>query len=91
MSQKVTQIKELEDGTEISIDFWALFTDEEKENTEVLTIVDKSGVVYSTISETFKKNFFRMVEIFSDEEFNIVKISGTTKAGRDYVNCDLAD
>lgn len=92
MSQQTTQIKELEDGTEITIDYWALFTDDTKENeSEVLTIVDKNGDVYATISDTFKKNFFRMVEIFDDEEFAIVKISGTTNAGRDFVNCDLAD
>lgn len=92
MSQKTTQIKDLEDGIEISIDYWALFTDDSKENeSEVLTIVDKNGVVYATISDTFKKNFFRMVEIFEDEEFAIVKISGETKNGRDFVNCDLAD
>ena len=92
MSQQTTQIKDLEDNTEISIDFWALFTDDTKENeSEVLTIVDKNGVVYATISDTFKKNFFRMVEIFEDEEFSIVKISGKTNNGRDFVNCDLAD
>lgn len=92
MSQKTTQIKDLEDGTEITIDYWALFTDDTKENeSEVLTIIDNDGVVYATISDTFKKNFFRMVEIFDDEEFAIVKISGTTNAGRDFVNCDLAD
>lgn len=92
MSQQTTQIKDLEDGTEITIDYWALFTDDTKENeSEVLTIVDKNGVVYATISDTFKKNFFRMVEIFDDEEFAIVKISGKTNNGRDFVNCDLAD
>ena len=92
MSQQTTQIKDLEDGTEITIDYWALFTDDTKENeSEVLTIVDKNGVVYATISDTFKKNFFRMVEIFEDEEFAIVKISGKTNNGRDFVNCDLAD
>lgn len=92
MSQKTTQIKDLEDGTEITIDYWALFSDDSKETeSEVLTIVDKNGVVYATISDTFKKNFFRMVEIFGDEEFAIVKISGETKSGRDFVNCDLAD
>lgn len=92
MSQQTTQIKDLEDGTEINIDYWALFTDDSKETeSEVLTIVDKNGVVYATISDTFKKNFFRMVEIFDDEEFAIVKISGETKNGRDFVNCDLAD
>lgn len=90
MSQQTTQIKDLDDGTEITIDYWALFTDDTKENeSEVLTIIDKNGIVYATISDTFKKNFFRMVDIFDDEEFAIVKISGTTNAGRDFVNCDL--
>lgn len=92
MSQTTRQIKDLADGTEINIDFWALFTDDTKdEESEVLTIVDKDGIVYATISDTFKKNFFKMVDLFEDEEFSIVKISGKTNAGRDFVNCDLAD
>lgn len=92
MSPTTKQIKDLADGTEIDIDFWALFIDDTNdEESEVLTIVDKDGIVYATISDTFKKNFFKMVQLFEDEEFAIIKISGTTNAGRDFVNCNLAD
>lgn len=86
------QIKTLEDGTEINVDYWAHFIDDSKEEVvEVLTIVDKYENVYSSISETFRKNFFQMVEIFDEDEFSIVKISGFTKDGQTFVNCDLAE
>lgn len=87
-SQEVTLIKDLEDGTEITPDYYANYNDSDKD-VEVLSIVDKEGIVYSTVSETFKRNFWDIVDIFGDEDFTIKKISGTTKSGRQFVNCDL--
>lgn len=87
-SQEVTLIKDLEDGTEITPDYYANYNDSDKD-VEVLSIVDNEGIVYSTVSETFKRNFWDIVDIFGDEEFTIKKISGTTKSGRQFVNCDL--
>lgn len=87
-SQEVTLIKDLEDGTEITPAYYANYNDSDKD-VEVLSIVDGDGIVYSTVSETFKRNFWDIVDIFGDEDFTIKKISGTTKSGRQFVNCDL--
>ena len=89
-TQSPILIKDIEDGTKITPNFWVVYTDVEKD-TEVLSIVDVDGNVYTTISKTFKDNFLDMASIFAGEEFALVKISGTTKAGRPFVNCDLAD
>lgn len=89
-SQQPILIKDLEDGVEITPDYWAIYEDTDKD-TEVLSIVDTEGQVLSTISETFKKNFLDIADIFQDEDYTIKKISGTTKAGRSFVNCDLVD
>lgn len=90
MSQSTVQVKDLDEGFIIDFEYWTLFHDDDKD-VEVLSIVGKDGVVYTTISATFKANFFRLVDIFNDESFSIIKLSGKTNAGRDYVNCDLAD
>lgn len=87
-SQEVTLIKDLEDGETITPVYYAEYLDTDKD-VEVLSIVDAEENVYSTISETFKRNFWDIVDIFGDEEFTIKKISGTTKSGRPFVNCDL--
>ena len=87
-SQEVILIKDLEDGEQITPAYYAEYVDTDKD-VEVLSIVDEEENVYSTISETFKRNFWDIVDIFGDEGFTIKKISGVTKNGRPFVNCDL--
>lgn len=80
-------------GVNLNVTMWALYVDTnvKGEDVEVLALMDADGQVYTTISEVFKRSFFGIVEDFKDEEFpEIVILEGTTKAGRSYVDCDIA-
>lgn len=90
-SPSVISVKDLEDGTVIEVDKYLLYEDinSQDEPVELLSILDKDGQAYATQSATFKRQFRRIAEIFGDEDFSVKKISGTTKNGRPYVNCDL--
>lgn len=59
------------------------------EENEILSILDESGTVIATISETFKRDFFSIADLMGGDEFSIKIIHGTTKAGRDFVTCEM--
>lgn len=90
-SPSIVSIKDIPDNTEIEIYAWCEYNDISKdgEETELLSIMDSNFNVYACQSATFKRNFFDLVDIFENETFTIKKLSGTTKAGRPYINCDL--
>lgn len=55
---------------------------------EVLAI-KSDGVVLSTISNTFKKEFFDIFDIMGEEEFSIHVVKGLTRGGRTFFTCSL--
>lgn len=95
-SSSIVSVKALEDGTTITPRGWLTFDDENAkgETSHMLSIIgdDAFGqeAVWSCQSQTFKDNFMDLWNMFDGEPFTLKKISGVTKAGRDYVNCDLA-
>ena len=88
----MTSIKDVEDGTQLDITHVCRFTDTNKDGNvvEIETYLDTNGNVYATQSTTFKEDFDDICDIFLGEDVSIIKKSGTTKAGRDYVYCTLA-
>ena len=88
----MTSIKDVEDGTQLDITHVCRFTDTNKDGNEVEieTYLDTNGNVYATQSATFKDYFSDICGIFLGENVSIIKKSGKTKAGRDYVYCTLA-
>lgn len=88
-SPKTIILKDVEDGTQITPIMWCVYVDDEKE-VEILSIMDKDGSIYACQSDTFKKNFFEIVTLFGNEEYTIEKVSGMTKAGREFIDCSLA-
>jgi hypothetical protein len=88
---EIQTIGNLEDGTIFEPNGYLLFEDEKNDGSkvEILSIIDVDGRVYCSQSPTFKKSFEDISEIMDDESFSIKKISGTTKAGREYVDCVL--
>lgn len=96
LSPEIKTIQDLDDGTTIDVIAYCEFNDVNESTGEVaqlLGILDKSGASYVTQSATFKRSFSDIADIFADDgesEFTVKKISGTTKAGRPYVNCVLA-
>lgn len=55
---------------------------------EVLAI-KTDGVVLSTVSATFKREFFDIVDIMENDAFSIHVIKGMTRGGRTFYTCSL--
>lgn len=91
-SKKNVSVKDLEDNTEISPADWLVYEDVNKngEEVEILSILCKNGEVVTAQSPTFKESFFDMVEAFGND-FTCQKISGKSKNGREYVDCELCE
>lgn len=72
---------------------WCVYeeTKDEGDTVTILSIIDnETKNVYACQSATFRKSFLDISEIFDEgEAYSIIKISGKTKAGRDYINCIL--
>lgn len=87
----IEPLKNIEDGASIPVDGYIIF-DDIKDNGDVQTVVsiitpDKK--VYSGQSATFRWSLKDIEDVMDGEKFSIIKISGKTKAGRDYINCTL--
>lgn len=91
ISPAILSLNKIEDRTKIPVDVYAVYdsvNDETGETAEILAILTKDKDVYATCSKTFKHSFFDIVSIFGTD-FTCEKISGKTKAGREYINCIL--
>lgn len=91
----IVQMKSVPDETEIEVSKYLTFEDvkENGDTTTVHSILSTDGVAYAYQSKTFDKSLRDIAEIMTDgtfnEPFTIKKISGKTKAGRDFINCAL--
>lgn len=89
---EMTSIKDVEDGYVLKVTAYSIFEDENSkgELNTILSIATDSGL-YATQSETFRKNFLDMWELFAEdeEELPIIKKSGYTKSDRPFVTCEL--
>lgn len=87
----IKSMKDVEDGQSIKVVAWLEFTDVKEDGKEanMLSILDDQNNAYTTQSATFKESFMNMVDCMGDKSFAIIKISGETKSGREYVNCIL--
>lgn len=85
-------IKDVDERTVITPVAYAVYEDTNKdgETKEVLAIRDaESGEVFATVSPTFKRDFFDIVDFMPEGDYSIRVIHGTTKAGRDFVTCTM--
>ena len=75
-----------------SVSAWLIYTDvnSKGEDVEILSVLTESGLVLAAQSKTFKESFFDIVDIVEDRPFSIRVLSGTSKSGRRYMDCDLA-
>lgn len=93
LSPAIKVLKDIPDGTVIKVAAYATYTDEKEdgkgEDADLLSIMTPEHVVYSCQSATFKSSFFEIAKLFKGE-FPIIKTSGITKSGRDFINCELA-
>lgn len=80
-------------GTVITPVAWCMFEQEDEKNPDnvrtVLSIKDIDGSIYTTISRTFVDEFLDICSIVEESKFTISVIKGLTKAGREFVTCNL--
>lgn len=75
---------------------WCLYEDVDRngEVREILSIMTAEGDVIATNSDTFKREFMDMVDMFAaagEPLAPIAVVSGTAKSGREFITCALAD
>lgn len=92
-NQNIMTMKSIENGTEITVKQWVLFSDincSTDEEVTILSIMTEDGQVIATNSKSFMDMFFDIVEILEENNgFTIEKLGGKTKAGRYFVTCAL--
>ena len=86
--KKLTDMK----GQTIELDKWVLYTETDKDGKEMplLSLTTVDGTAYCTNSATFCRSFESAVATFGQfgEEFHKIRVAiGTSKNGRDYINC----
>lgn len=92
IAPSIQSMKDVEDNTKITVDGMLSFVDVKEdtgEEVEVLSIITPDKTVYSCQSKTFKRSVEDIAGLMKGQTFGIIKISGKTKNGRDYINCIL--
>lgn len=86
----IKTVKTLQDGDVINIAGYLEFVDEKDDGTtaELMSIITTDNAVYSTQSVTFKRSI-KDIETIMQFPFPVKKISGQSKAGRNFVDCVL--
>lgn len=87
---KGLNIRDLENGERVPVDAWALYTDVNTKGTEQTVLAIISGdKKYHSISPTFQRDFADIVSLMDGEDFAIIITKATSKAGREFVTCEL--
>lgn len=89
-------LKNVPDDTIIPVKLFCDYTEIRNEpdkdgNTEVnlLAIMTENNEVYNCQSGTFKQEFAKIADIAGGNNFSIIKKSGQSKNGRDFIYCTL--
>lgn len=91
-SPAIKSVKDLADGEGVKVVASLTFQDikDDGEEVEIFSILDENGVAYATNSKTFKRAFLDIVEAMDGEyPIPILKSSGVSNAGRQFVQCEL--
>lgn len=89
------RVQDMERGVSLPVDKYALYSEDyqKKDGTTdtrtVLAVTIKGGMKIATISGTFIKSFMEIVDLMGNDEFSIIITGGTSKGGREFVNCEL--
>ena len=91
ISPAIVSVKDVEDGTSITVAGILNFEDikDDGEVVDVMSIITPENQVYSCQSATFKRSINDISTIMHGKAFSVIKTSGKTKAGRDFINCEL--
>ena len=93
MSPKMGNMKSLK-GSTLEVAAWCKYEDLDSKIGElrpILTIRTPEGEVYGTNSATFIADFEAMTDMFGPGGVDVLEIiSGTSKAGREFITCAYA-
>lgn len=92
IAPSVKSMKDVADGTSIAVAGIMRFEDVDEETGEVdniTSIITPENVVYAFQSATFKRSLTDIANIMHGKPFSVIKTSGVTKNGRDFINCEL--
>ena len=92
IAPSIKSMKDVPDDTSIPYAGHIIFEDvkDTGEISEILSIITPDREVYSMQSETFKRSLKDIIDVMGEgASFSIKKISGKSKGGRDYINCEL--
>lgn len=91
LDRGIKSLKDVEDNTSIPVAGYLTFTDEKEngDSVDILSIITPDNDVFSCQSSTFKRSFGNIAAIMHGKQFSIIKVGGTTKAGRPYIDCAL--
>lgn len=91
-----TMAKDLDTRQELTPQSWAVYVEAKPDpktgdlkEVEILAISTAEMGTISTVSDTFKRDFFDLFEMMAGEPFTFHTVKGTTKAGREFVTCTL--
>lgn len=88
----IKPVKTLQDGDVINVSGYLEFIDEKEDGTttEIMSIITTDNTVFSTQSVTFKRSMKDIETVMQGQfPFPVKKISGQSKAGRNFVDCVL--
>ena len=92
-SHKLNTLKNLENGAKLEVAGfmeWEDTNEETGEATELMSLITTDGETYVTQSDTFKRDFFDIVEIFEHKfPITIEHGVGESKSGREYHYCTV--
>lgn len=91
IAPSIKTMKDVPDGTSIAVDAVINFSDVKEDGTSscITSIMTPEKAVYAFQSQTFYNSLKDIMAIMKEKPFSIVKTSGKTKNGRDYINCEL--
>ena len=91
LDRGIKTLKDVKDNTSIPVAGYLTFTDEKEngDSVDILSIITPDNEVFSCQSVTFKRSFDNITNIMRDKQFSIIKVSGTTKNGRPFIDCAL--
>lgn len=91
---KAQSVKKMSEaaGSVLDPTAWVLYEDIDNKSGELKTVlvIEDNGEMFGTVSPTFIREFCDAAETFENEVGPIKVISGTTKAGREFITCELA-
>ena len=92
------KVQDLAKGESYPVDLYAVYNEDKTRNKQdgstetytqqVLTFVS-GNMKIGTISQTFIKSFLEIVDIMGQDKFSVIITGGTSRNGREYVNCEL--